>query len=55
MALGEKEGKGGRKDEDGAAETEVGSCQFNIALINRMEPSDDRPDLKAEPIFGQDR
>ncbi|CAM9834371.1 unnamed protein product [Laminaria digitata] len=32
-----------------------GSCSFNIALINRMEPVEDRPDLKLEPTFGQDR
>lgn len=34
---------------------EFGSCSFNVALINRMEPSGDRPDLKLEPTFGQDR
>lgn len=34
---------------------DYGSCEFNVALINRMEPSTDRPDLKLEPTFGQER
>lgn len=41
--------------EDMGTGPELGSCEFNVALINRMEPSDDRPDLKSEPTFGQDR
>lgn len=44
-------GAGGR----GEAEGDHGSCEFNISLINRMEPVEDRPDLKLEPTFGQDR
>lgn len=47
-------GKGKARQEGGEGE-EFGSCEFNVALINRMEPSDDRPDLKLEPTFGQDR
>ncbi|CAM9352102.1 unnamed protein product [Ectocarpus sp. 13 AM-2016] len=51
-ARGGGKGKARRKGGDG---DEFGSCEFNVALINRMEPSDDRPDLKLEPTFGQDR
>ncbi|CAM9201039.1 unnamed protein product [Ectocarpus sp. 4 AP-2014] len=47
-------GKGKARRERGEGD-EFGSCEFNVALINRMEPSDDRPDLKLEPTFGQDR
>lgn len=46
-------GSGGRGEGEG--EGEHGSCDFNIALINRMEPVEDRPDLKLEPTFGNDR
>lgn len=46
-------GAGGKGD--GGGEAEHGSCDFNIALINRMDPVEDRPDLKLEPTFGQDR
>lgn len=49
---GESGGAGGG---GGGEEEEFGSCEFNVALINRMEPSEDRPDLKLEPTFGQDR
>eukprot|EP00903_Cladosiphon_okamuranus_P018841 g17329.t1 len=48
------ESGGGGWGEDADVE-EFGSCEFNVALINRMEPSEDRPDLKLEPTFGQDR
>lgn len=34
---------------------DASSYEFNVALINRMQPSEERPDLKAEPTFGQDR
>lgn len=47
-------GKGKARREGGEGD-DFGSCEFNVALINRMEPSDDRPDLKLEPTFGQDR
>lgn len=43
------------KLQDGGGGEEFGSYDFNVALINRMEPSEDRPDLKLEPTFGQDR
>eukprot|EP00752_Nemacystus_decipiens_P001669 g1621.t1 len=51
--------EGARRGESGGGgggdEEEFGSCDFNVALINRMEPLEDRPDLKPEPTFGQDR
>lgn len=43
------------KLQEGGGVEEFGSCDFNVALINRMEPSEERPDLKLEPTFGQDR
>ena len=43
------------RGEDRSATGELGSCSFNVALINRMEPSEARPDLKLEPTFGRDR
>lgn len=46
---------GNRGSGNSAAAEEGGSCEFNVALINRMEPLGDRPDLKAEPTFGNDR
>lgn len=45
---------GSGKSVEGGVPT-FGSCEFNVALINRMEPMEDRPDLKLEPTFGHDR
>lgn len=54
-ALGGK-GEAGGGDTGGAGGGEdFGSFDFNVALINRMEPLEERPDLKLEPTFGQDR
>ncbi|CAM9380591.1 unnamed protein product, partial [Phaeothamnion confervicola] len=33
----------------------TGSCDFTLTLINRMEPSGERPDLKLEPLFKKDK
>lgn len=58
---GERDGSNMKKDQRRGEEEEeeeggtFGSYEFNVALINRMEPSEDRPDLKLEPTFGQDR
>ncbi|CAN0280515.1 unnamed protein product, partial [Ectocarpus sp. 13 AM-2016] len=39
------------KEEDGGAGGERGSCAFNLTLINRMECSGAKRDLKPDPLF----
>ena len=48
-------GGDGEDEGEGGGGGEFGSFDFNVALINRMEPLEERPDLKLEPTFGQDR
>ena len=36
-------------------DTDVGSCHYNLTLINFMEPQNDIPDLKFEPTFNRDK
>lgn len=48
--LKDNEGEGGGTD-DRVARREGGSCAFNLTLINRMECSSAKRDLKPDPLF----
>lgn len=51
-ALLEEEGKGGRQGSATMPAAEGGgSCGFNLTLINRMECSAAKRDLKPDPLF----